>query len=332
MNLDEKGMAEFSRMAEELDTTAYFCFLHLFSLSISLYFDLKEFSILTPVSMRFSPESARCIGCMINSVPVAVAREDGDSLSGYAGRFLEQLSRSLNHRTYPFIDIVEAAGPERLPGRNPFSDFIVSYQKNPFGALKAGGCEMQVRPLPESPAGFLMVIDGTETGGGCSIRVLYRKDLLDDAALAGFENTVKTVLKEFSASKMISDIKTEVFRPRGTAAGRAPLPGAAATASGAKGERFRAEALRFWKLLLKNEEIGLDSNFFSVGGTSMKVLQFLAWERERGINITLLDFFKNPAINRLSALIDKPATAAMDITSEELDALGDCGSGSPEER
>lgn len=57
-----------------------------------------------------------------------------------------------------------------------------------------------------------------------------------------------------------------------------------------------------WESLLGNDDIGLDDDFYEIGGHSLLALQILTrMKEELGIKITLKEFLDNPTINKLNA-------------------------------
>ncbi len=64
--------------------------------------------------------------------------------------------------------------------------------------------------------------------------------------------------------------------------------------------------------------VALDANFFQLGGESLTATQVLVQLRRRlGIKIALADFFDNPTVRMLAAVIDHAALNSADNLSEE---------------
>jgi amino acid adenylation domain-containing protein len=59
-----------------------------------------------------------------------------------------------------------------------------------------------------------------------------------------------------------------------------------------------------WSDVLETEEIGLDDDFFAIGGESLKAVKFISRLPDNGHVITLVDLYKNPTIRELAALRD----------------------------
>ena len=95
-------------------------------------------------------------------------------------------------------------------------------------------------------------------------------------------------------------------------------------APGSETEQMVAE---MWKRVLQIEQVGVEDNFFDLGGDSLKAQRILAQiERELGISIPVRIAFANPTVARLSLHIDRARRVGM--TDEEelmtiIEALSD---------
>jgi amino acid adenylation domain-containing protein len=58
--------------------------------------------------------------------------------------------------------------------------------------------------------------------------------------------------------------------------------------------------LQLFRDFFKNEKIGLNSNFFQIGGDSLLAIQLITNAREKGLNFKLKDLFTNPTVGELS--------------------------------
>jgi amino acid adenylation domain-containing protein len=67
-------------------------------------------------------------------------------------------------------------------------------------------------------------------------------------------------------------------------------------------EMLLAEA---WEQLLKSPKVGVNDNFFSLGGHSLKAVQLVSWIHQKlGVKLQLKDIFTNPTVNMLANAVD----------------------------
>jgi len=57
-----------------------------------------------------------------------------------------------------------------------------------------------------------------------------------------------------------------------------------------------------WQEVLKREQVGVQDNFFSLGGDSILSIRVVSMLKSRGINLTIKDIFQNQTIEQLAAL------------------------------
>ena len=71
---------------------------------------------------------------------------------------------------------------------------------------------------------------------------------------------------------------------------------------------------KIWKKLLKISKIGIDDNFFEIGGDSIISMKLQIEAMEQGINISYADIFTYPTIRELTSVIKKQ-TQNLDIVN-----------------
>ena len=71
-----------------------------------------------------------------------------------------------------------------------------------------------------------------------------------------------------------------------------------------------------WREVLGVHSVGLDDNFFDLGGNSLRALQLYAKLRDvLGVELSIVDLFKHPSIRSLIDAIFPAEAAAMPLRS-----------------
>jgi nonribosomal peptide synthetase protein VioF len=73
--------------------------------------------------------------------------------------------------------------------------------------------------------------------------------------------------------------------------------------------------VEIWARLLNRPEIGLDDNFFALGGDSISSIVLRDRAAARGIRVDVLDVFKGPTVRQLAELADSRASASPRVVS-----------------
>ncbi|MDX3078421.1 non-ribosomal peptide synthetase [Streptomyces sp. MI02-7b] len=72
-----------------------------------------------------------------------------------------------------------------------------------------------------------------------------------------------------------------------------------------------------WAEVLGREQVGIDDNYFALGGDSIRSIQVLARARQRGLHFELVDLMRHATIRALAPVVTAGSTTAGD-TREEL--------------
>jgi aryl carrier-like protein len=90
---------------------------------------------------------------------------------------------------------------------------------------------------------------------------------------------------------------------------------------------MEASLVRLWGEVLGGEEIGVEDDFFDLGGNSLIGVQFLALLRKQvGVRLPMRTLFEAPTIAAFAALISADADEA---SPPEPEASGDGGTTIP---
>jgi amino acid adenylation domain-containing protein len=74
----------------------------------------------------------------------------------------------------------------------------------------------------------------------------------------------------------------------------------------APGNESESHLLKLWKEVLKQDDIGVNRNFFLLGGNSIKAILLVSRvHKEMKVKISLADIFQRPTIKELAAVIDR---------------------------
>ena len=130
-------------------------------------------------------------------------------------------------------------------------------------------------------------------------------DEFDEAALRA---QLRAALPEYMVPSVLVSLDRFPLTPNGKLDRKAlpapsrPRPAAGSAPAETPTQRLLAER---WSELLGVAEIGIDDNFFDLGGDSFKAVPAV-----RGLpGVAILDLFKNPTVRRLAAHLDGPAAA-----------------------
>ncbi len=183
------------------------------------------------------------------------------------------------------------------------------------------------------------VVVARKVGAGTKQLVAYvatGSPVADGKAAEQLREFLSTRLPEYMVPSVIVELEALPLGPNGKLDRKAlPEPGQVAGKKYAAPETaLEQELAGMWQELLEVDRIGLDDNFFDLGGHSLLTVRIIAGIREsRNRTVSLDDFFKNPTIRGLAAVVsgDSSTDTPLDLAQEavlapEISGRGDEGS------
>jgi aryl carrier-like protein len=67
------------------------------------------------------------------------------------------------------------------------------------------------------------------------------------------------------------------------------------------------ELVRLWQDVLRIDRIGIDDNYFELGGDSLRSVQVVARARAQGLRLEVRDLFMHQTVRALAAVVREPA-------------------------
>ncbi|WP_434634919.1 amino acid adenylation domain-containing protein [Chromobacterium sp. CV08] len=265
----------------------------------------------------------RVLDARLNPVPAGVCGElyiAGPGLArGYhgrpaltAGRFVpDPLSTLPGSRLYRSGDIVRllpdgvleylgrADGQIKLRGQRVEIGEIEARLAACPGVLQAAVAGYRDPSGAEKLAGYVRLEAGRETGD-------WRAALMD---------ALRSRLPDYMLPAQLIALESWPLNASGKT-DRAALPAPRADEAAARPPRREPETPRqktlasIWRQVLQREDIGLDDNFFQLGGDSILGLQIVAQARQAGLTLAARDIFGHPTVAELAAHAGEAAPAA----------------------
>ncbi|TDU79552.1 non-ribosomal peptide synthetase [Streptomyces sp. KS 21] len=217
LTLGEGTTRSVQDLCRQLGTTSFTAMVAAVRVLLMRWSGADDIVLGTVVSGRDRPELADSVGLFVNTValrtPIGPELGFTDVVAAVAAHAREVRA----HEEYPFEDLVEAMGRERIAGRNPLFDVLVEAAvsgTDPLGTEEGPAAE-HIR-LDNGAEGFDLTFSFGEPGPDRPIEVAitYREDVLD----AGTAHRL---------AEQLDHLLTALAEAPGTPVGTAPLlPGA----------------------------------------------------------------------------------------------------------
>jgi amino acid adenylation domain-containing protein len=255
-----------------------------------------------PTDTRSDGAFAEVIGPCLNTVAVRSRCGPTTTVTQLAEDVRDDVLAAVDDQHVPFEAIVDALNPPRSADSTPYLDVVLAPQVRPAARQSLGGVAITPMPrLPGTSSGgkFSVSLPLTVTGERMTGALLYRGDRLTEAAVAEF---ARHVVELFDAILGGGDELVTVTAP----GYRGP------------GSSVRERVTEIWTTLLGVDHVGVDDNFFDVGGNSLKLVTLHAELcREFQLDLPVQLLFENATVSTMSRFLTDAAGSPSGPTAAE---------------
>jgi pristinamycin I synthase 3 and 4 len=162
-------------------------------------------------------------------------------------------------------------------------------------------------------------------------RTLIGYVVADDAAIAptagDLRQALRASLPEFMVPAQVMVLPEWPLTPNGKIdRARLPVPGAAEAGTPYQAPRDEPERLlaAIWQQVLRREQVGIDDNFFDLGGHSLAAMHMAARVRQAfGVELSLREVFESPSLAALARAIGAERGDALRFDAASLPRVPD---------
>lgn len=262
--------------------------------------------VVTALDLSTRPaEASGHIGCWVNELPLSSRPAAGTPFSGFADRLRAELREIYDYREVPLARAVPGLRPHAA-----LAPISLSYRRLPDERSSLGEVEWLSFNHGVRGALQLQVAQGPD-GALVSLRHDPR-ELADPTAFADDLTRLLAAVAE-DPDRPLGDLVPFTTAPLPAATSlppTAPLPDATpavpagAAAEAASDDPLVAQVRAIWEQVLDHAPIAPDDDIFDLGGHSLTITQIIArMEQQLGLEISLDDFFDNPTVAGVVAVI-----------------------------
>ncbi|MGW4109763.1 amino acid adenylation domain-containing protein [Actinosynnema sp. NPDC004786] len=312
-------------LAAETGATLFMVGLAAFQVLLRELSGVDDVIVGTVSANRARPEFAGTVGFLVNTLAVRVRLDDDPTFRDVLHRVRDTALDAFANQDVPFELVVEEVKPPRAGDRHPVFQVLFTFFEPGDGARTAAGVGFTPFLLDSGTAKFPLTLEVTDRGRGAGANFEYRSDLFTAEQVGRFAERYARLLEEVAA---------DPDRPLAPAAGRPrqsevddwdePAPYAAPT------NAVEAVLAGIWAQVLGRDPVGIDDNYFELGGDSIRSVQLLARAREHGLGIKVTDLVLHQTIRELAprtTLVESGDTAEdgrLDLlTPADRELIGD---------
>ncbi|RBQ14665.1 hypothetical protein DP939_39345 [Spongiactinospora rosea] len=262
------------RLAQDLRVTPFVLVLTAYATFLSQLAGARDVLVGVPVSARDRAELESVIGFFATTLPVLVEAHRDRSFADLCRSVQSELLDVLTYRDVTMEQLAQELAPDRDPGHAPLVQAFFSFEQEPIVSPRLAGLRATAIDLPPTGAKVdldMLVFRSAGGGDDFDLTLTYRADLFEPATVARmaayFERLLVAAVADPAAPirSLPGPAEVVVPRPPGPAAATA-VPRPLLTTSDRVG--LEQNLIQIWREVLGRDDIGLDDNFFDLGGTS----------------------------------------------------------------
>jgi non-ribosomal peptide synthetase component F len=293
-------------------STLYMTLLTAFAVQMHRYSGQDDIVVGSPIANRQNERLEGLIGFFANMLAMRVGVDTNASFDKLLEKVRDVSLETYRHQHIPFERLVEVLPLRRSLNRTPIFQVVFALQNASSGTQELKGLKVEELGTEAWTVRFDLEVHAIERDGQLDIVWIYNRDLFDRwrieqmarhyqellaAAMQDMEKPVRHLAmlsaSEIEQLKVGGIPRTEKVRRRERnpyVAPETPL------------EQMVASV---WQESLGLERVGLDDNFFDLGGYSLLVarVRFNLRERLRK-EIALVDFFSYPTVRLLAGKLE----------------------------
>lgn len=247
------------------------------------------------------------MGSFINNVPVRVRIDPDASVANW----LTGLQQAHIRRTpFEYVSPIDIQRWSGLPARLPLFDFLLLVQAPQAAVGQDSGIAIEALPGPYDSA--LPVTLAVEPGtDGITMTAVYDDAVVTSDEARALLDNLQNVLDRLAThgDATLAEVLECELQPAPRIAGHRDITGvgSAAIDGAIVDDNLQEVLLQIWRHTLGLPDIGLDDDFFALGGTSVQAaIAFTEIERQLGRELPLALLFSAGSVRRLMEELQMP--------------------------
>ena len=304
------------------DATLFMTLLAAFNVMLARYSGDKDIVVGTPVAGRTRVEVEPLVGMFVNTLPLRAKVSPEQTVGELISTVRQASLAAYTNQDVPFETLVNELQSDRSSGHDPIFQVTFALQSGRTPVPQLGNLNVQALELHSDTTKFdlsLGVIDG---GEDLSLVITYRTNLFAAESVRLMLADFQLLLEAFAANpaQQLCDLPALTWIPKQSAAHR---PAATFTEPAqyiAPSTPIEEKLVSIWTEVLAIERIGVEDNFFMLGGHSLMATQLIGRIRNAfGYELPLRRLFQTPTVSGLAKAIYESQTT--DTEDDEFLAL-----------
>lgn len=301
--------------------TLFMTLLTAFDVMLARYSGDNEIVVGTPVAGRTSVETEPLIGMFVNTLPLRVKVSPELTVRQLVPNVREVSLSAYANQSVPFDSLVNALQCDRTAQHHPIFQVMFALQR-PTPLPRLAELEVKAVKLHKDTAKFDLALDAIDQGEDLELQITYRTDLFEAQSVRCMLSDFQLLLQAFTENpdQRVCDLPAMTWAPKQSPARSETTSSSAASVYVAPRTPIEEQLVSIWSEVLLIDRVGIDDNFFMLGGHSLMATQLIGRVRNAfGFELPLRRLFQTPTISGLAAAIYESQTS--NTNDEEFAAL-----------
>jgi len=317
-SLSANATAKIHEISRIEGATVFMTLLAVFKLLMARFSGQWDLVVGTPVANRSHYKTEPLIGFFVNNLPLRTQMTPMATFRDILGGVRETVLRALAHQEVPFAFLVSELNPNRDQARNPLFQVNFSLVNIPLPTERLGGLEAVDMTLGSVTAKFDLNMAMAEVDGILGGQLEYNADLFDTDTARSYTDCFIGLVDELTANpdKAVGSLSLmgEGAEPPKPVRDNTETVSAPAIYVAPSNELEEKIAV-IWAEGLEVEKVGVNDNFFDLGGSSLLLPKLnKRIKEELEVELSIVDMFQNPTVASLAALLASKDTSPAQFT------------------
>lgn len=268
----------------------------------------------TPAIGRPDPALDNLVGCFLNALVLRVDTAGDPTFTELLDRVRTADLAAYDHQDLPFEYIVERINPVRATGRQPLFQVALSVFGTPERVVELEGLRSSRVPVDNGTARFDLTFVCHERHGpegdpaGIDGTLEYSSELFAPETAHTLATSLVRLLRAAcdQPTRRIGDIALAdvPVKTHGRASATAETGAGTDVPEAVRGGDLERHIAQVWCSVLGADRVGVDDNFFDLGGNSLLLVTLHAKLcAELGLDIPVQSLFSNPTVRGLARFL-----------------------------
>jgi syringomycin synthetase protein SyrE len=320
LSLAPEQVRALERFCAVENATMFMALLAVFQALLHRYSGQDDVCVGTPVANRTRPETEALIGCFVNTLVMRGDLSGDPTFRTLIRRTRDTAIDAQVHQDLPFELLVDALNVERSPNHAPLFQAMFGLHEGPPARLELPGLSVSRVPVGFNYAKFELSLELRHATDALRGSLEYSADLFERQTVERMANDWQALLGALLADpdRRLSEVALygpSADRPCARVDARTAVQAPATRRESAEPTGVETALVEIWQKILEVSHVGIDDDFFDLGGNSMLAVRLLAEIEDRfSVTLRLSTLFRDGTV-RMQATLVSSGRSAVDARS-----------------